>query len=120
MTNKEIVLKFYDEIFNAWTVEGLERFMREDYKQHNQTVKDGRAGFIEFAGFFFQQHPKMRVVKILEDGDMVCVFFECTVDSGVNKVCDLYRLQDGLLAEHWDVVQHLKPDAPCFNSNGNF
>ena len=120
MTNKEIVTQFYDKVFNAWDVSELERWMREDYRQHNPTVEDGREGFKRFCGRFFTQHPKMEIVHCVEEGDLVMVFFKCTVDSGVNKVCDIYRLQDGMLAEHWDVVQHLDPEQVPANSNGNF
>ena len=38
----------------------------------------------------------------------------------VNKVCDIYRMENGMLAEHWDVVQHLDPDQVPANGNGQF
>ena len=120
MKNSEIVRRFYDEVFNAWDTSKLEQFMREDYRQHNPTVEDGRDGFVRFTERFFAQHPRMEIVKLAEEGDMVFVFFKCTVDSGVNKVCDIYRLEGGLLAEHWDVVQHLDPDMKPVNDNGQF
>ena len=120
MSNKEIVQKFYAEVFNAWDTSKLDQFMRPDYRQHNPTVENGREGFIRFTERFFRLHPRMEIVKIAEDGDLVMVFFKCTLDNGVNKVCDIYRLQDGLLAEHWDVVQHLDPDAVPVNPNGHF
>ena len=120
MRNKEIVAKFYEEVFNAWDTSKLERYMKPDYRQHNPTVEDGRDGFARFCERFFTQHPKMEIVKLAEDGDTVMVFFKCTVDSGVNKVCDIYRLEDGLLAEHWDVVQHIDPEMKPANGNGQF
>ncbi|MBR1659828.1 MAG: nuclear transport factor 2 family protein [Oscillospiraceae bacterium] len=120
MSNKEIVRKFYEEVFNAWDVSKLDQYMRPDYRQHNPTVEDGREGFVRFTQRFFALHPHMEIIHIVEEGDMVMVFFKCTVDLGVNKVCDIYRLQDGLLAEHWDVVQHLDPNASPANGNGDF
>ena len=120
MSNKEIVRKFYEEVFNAWDTSKVAQYMREDYRQHNPTVEDGREGFIRFCQGFFQAHPRMEIIKIVEDGDMVAVFFKCTLDNGVNKVCDIYRLRDGLLAEHWDVVQRLDPAETPVNPNGHF
>ena len=38
----------------------------------------------------------------------------------VNKVCDIYRMENGMLAEHWDVVQHLDPNQVPANGNGQF
>lgn len=107
--NIDVVLRFYEEVFNAHDVSKLDEFMRDDYMQHNATVADGKEGFIAFTERFFTMKPKMEIIKIFEnDKDEVCVFFKCTCEANgsVNKVVDIYRLQDGLLAEHWDVVEH--------------
>lgn len=96
-------------MFNAHSVAKLDEFMRDDYMQHNATVADGKDGFIAFTDFFFTLEPEMKIYKTFanEDGE-VLVFFKCTCNANgqVNKVCDIYRLQDGKLAEHWDVVEH--------------
>ncbi len=121
MTNKEIVLRFYEDVFNAWDESRIPQYVREDYRQHNPTVENGREGFIAFCRRFFPLHPHMEIKQIVEEGDTVMVFFKCTVDSGVNKVCDIYRLQDGMLAEHWDVVEHnLDMTRETANGNGYF
>ena len=113
MSTKEesiaLVKRFYDEVFNAHDVSKLDEFMRDDYMQHNATVEDGEDGFIKFTEFFFSLDPQMEIVKIFaNDEDEVAVFFKCICRANgmVNKVVDIYRLQDGLLAEHWDVVEH--------------
>ena len=54
MTNKEIVLKFYEEVFNAHDLSKLDDYMREDYIQHNPNAVSGREGFRQFANGFFQ------------------------------------------------------------------
>ena len=122
MTNKEIVMEFIDKVFNAWDLTECDRFMREDYKQHSPEVKNGRDGFKEFAEHFFAVKPHMHVFKIAEDGDMVFVFFKCTFEGQdkATKVCDIYRLEDGKLAEHWDVLQPIDPDDPGASGNGHF
>ena len=107
--NIALVKRFYDEVFNAHDVSKLDEFMRDDYMQHNATVEDGKDGFIKFTEFFFGLDPEMEIIKIFaNDDDEVAVFFKCTCRANgmVNKVVDMYRLQDGLLAEHWDVVEH--------------
>ena len=91
--------------------------------QHSPEVKDGREGFREFAAVFFKAKPHMHVFKMAEDGDMVFVFFKCTFgdnEKSAAKVCDIYRLQDGLLAEHWDVVQQLTDEDAVNNGRGSF
>lgn len=121
MTNKELVLKFYDEVFNKWDISNLDLYMKDDYIQHNPTAKDGKVGFIEFTHFFFGLKPHMKIIHIAEDGNFVFVFFKCTVENGaINKVCDIYRLEDGKLAEHWDVVEHDVQNIISVNKNGLF
>ena len=107
--NIALVKRFYAEVFNAHDISKLDEFMRDDYRQHNATVEDGKEGFIKFTEFFFKLDPQMEIVKIFaNDDDEVAVFFKCTCRTNgmVNKVVDIYRLEDGLLAEHWDVVEH--------------
>ena len=123
MTNKEIVTEFIDKVFNAWDLTDCDKYMREDYRQHSPEVKDGREGFKEFARGFFQAKPHMHVFKMAEDGDMVFVFFKCTFEANPDmaaKVCDIYRLEDGLLAEHWDVLQNIDPNEKGAGGNGPF
>ncbi|MBM6775190.1 nuclear transport factor 2 family protein [Olsenella profusa] len=121
MNNKEIVLAFYEEVFNAHDLSNVERYVREDYIQHNPTVEDGRAGFVRFAEKFLSMDPKGEIVKTAAEGDMVFVFFKCTMgNSMVNKVCDIYCLEDGMLAEHWDIIEHDVGDVESVNGNGLF
>ena len=120
MSNKEIVLKFYEEVFNNWDLSNLDTYMKDSYIQHNPTCEDKKAGFLKFADFFLGLKPHMDI-KIGEDGDMVYVFFKCTLANGsINKVCDIYRLEDGMLAEHWDVVEHNVENLTPVHQNGLF
>ena len=106
--NIALVKRFYDEVFNAHDVSKLDEFMRDDYMQHSVEAQDGKEGFRKFAEGFFQLDPYMDVKKIFEsDDNTVAVFFKCSFTGGhAAKVVDMYRIQDGKLAEHWDVVEH--------------
>ena len=107
MTNTEVVLKVYEDVFNNWDTSRVDEYFREDYKQHSPGVENGREGFKKFLSVFLPMKPHMEIVKTAEQDDMVFIFFKCTMGNGsVNKVVDIYRLQDGQLAEHWDVVEH--------------
>ena len=115
MNNKELVLHFYEEVFNNWDLSRIDDYMLDSYKQHNPDVKDGKAGFIEFAKHFLSQKPHMDIYKIICENDMVVVFFKCTLNSNNSnhKIFDMYRIEDGKLAEHWDCrkgnVQEISP-----------
>lgn len=122
--NIETVKRFYEEVFNGHdnSRETLDKYMRDDYSQHNGTVENGKDGFIKFTNLFFNANPKMEIVKMFANEDEVAVFFKCIcqADGKINKVVDIYRLQDGKLAEHWDVVEHDIEDIIFPNGHGVF
>lgn len=119
-SNKEIVTEFYETCFNKWDLSELDRFMRDDYIQHSPEVADGKTGFIEFFKGFLALKPHAEIMQIIEEKDLVCVFFRCTFANGdVVKVFDLYRLEGGKLAEHWDCIMRVN-GMECNNPNGQF
>ena len=122
MTNIEVVREFIDVVFNAHDLTRLDEFMRDDYMQHSYGVPDGKEGFRQFAVDFFKQDPYMDVKRMFEsDDNCVAVFFECSFKAGNKaKVVDMYRVEDGMIAEHWDVVQALPEDDSLVNGNGSF
>ena len=112
--DKSLVQEFYDQVFSRGDTSNLDRFMRDDYIQHNPTCADGKAGFLALG-------PQIDIIRLNGEDDMVYVFFRCTLKNGhVNKVCDIYRLQDGQLAEHWDIIEHNVEDVQSRNGNGLF
>lgn len=122
MGNKELIFKFYEEVFNNRDISNIDNYMHEDYKQHNATVEDGKAGFLKFLEKFLSFKPHMEIYHILCDGDFVCVFFKCTMEANgvINKVFDLYKIKDGKLAEHWDCVEHNIGETLPVHHNGLF
>lgn len=108
MSNRELILKFYDEVFNNWDLSHLDDYMLDSYMQHNPNVKDGKNGFLEFADKFLAMKPHAEISRIICEDDIAVVFFKCTMQTSgmVNKVFDMYRIEDGKLAEHWDCVEH--------------
>jgi predicted SnoaL-like aldol condensation-catalyzing enzyme len=121
MTNKELVLRFYAEVFNKWDVSNIDQYMHDDYKQHNATVEDGKTGFLKFCETFFSFKPQMKIYHAVSEGDLVVVFFKCTMGNGmVAKVFDMYRIRDGKFAEHWDGVEHDVGNIISANGNSLF
>ena len=122
MTNKELILKFYEEVFNRGDLSHLGDYMLDSYRQHNPTAPDGKAGFLAFAEKFLALKPHMDIVKIVCEGDLAVVFFKCTigVNGTINKVFDMYRIENGKLAEHWDCVMHDIDDEHTVSGNSQF
>lgn len=109
MTNREIVECMYKEFFNGHDVLAAMKYVREDYIQHNPGVGQGREALMEGFAKKFELEPtfKLDIQMIICEGDMAAVYLKNVDPQGKTKcrVVDIYRLQDGKLAEHWDVLQ---------------
>lgn len=106
MTNKEIVLNFYRDVWNAHSTEKVADYVREDYIQHNPTVEQGRAGLLNFLPHFFQLEAQHDIQLAIAEDDYVAVYVHVTFNNGTKAVVtDIYRLENGLICEHWDSVQ---------------
>lgn len=106
MTNKEIVLNFYRDVWNAHSTEKVAQYVREDYIQHNPTVEQGRQGLLNFLPVFFQLEAKHDIQLVIAEGDYVAVHVYVAFNNGASAiVTDIYRLEDGMICEHWDSVQ---------------
>ena len=120
MTNKEVVLDFYEHVFNGWDLSYVDAHMKDDYKQHSAGVKDGKAGFMEFIGEFVKKEPHAEIHQVIAEDDLVCVFFACHFKDGtIAKVFDMYRVTDGKLSEHWDSVMRVD-NIEAAAGNGHF
>lgn len=102
--NRLLVLK----IFESDDITILFDHMRDDYKQHNPTVQDGKAGAIAFFTDMLQRFPNQKayVKRVATFGDLVWVHAHLCDGTGPGTaMCDIFRIQDGMIAEHWDVLQ---------------
>ena len=107
MTNKEIVLNFYRDVWNAHDTSKVADYVAENYIQHNPNVEQGRQGLLNFLeNHFFKLEAKHDIQLALEDGDLVAVHVYVSFNNGAKAVVtDIYRLVDGMITEHWDSVQ---------------
>lgn len=112
MENKEVIRNFYREFFNDHIIEVADRYVQEDYKQHNPEVKQGREGLKRAFAEKFKKHPEfhLEIQMIITEDDLAAVYLKNTDPDGSTRcrVVDIYRLKEGKLAEHWDVLQPCK------------
>jgi len=104
--NKQIVLKAFDALFNRKDFEGARRFWSPDYIQHNPLVSDGPQALFDFVRALPASTSFESQLAIAE-GDYVMVHGRYS-DNGYPAnwvVVDILRLEDGLMVEHWDVIQ---------------
>lgn len=109
MDNEKIVEKFYQEFFNDHDLSAADKYVKSNYVQHNPGVTQGRRGLVEGFRERFEVDPNFHLVikDIIAKDNKVWVYSK-NVDPEGNtqvRVVDIYRIEDGQLAEHWDVLQ---------------
>ncbi|MGC2160427.1 MAG: nuclear transport factor 2 family protein [Silvibacterium sp.] len=104
--NKERVLEAFDTLFNKRDYAAAEKFWSPDYIQHSAHIPPGRDGLFNLV----KNIPttlRYEHREILAENDLVIVHGRY---SGIGQpanwiVADIVRMKDGVLAEHWDVIQ---------------
>ncbi|SJM30534.1 nuclear transport factor 2 family protein [Mesorhizobium delmotii] len=120
--NKAIVLAFYEAAINRTDFEAASKFLGSRYVQHNPLIADGIEGFKDFLAFLRENFPGLRaeVKRVFADGDFVTAHthgVRVPGDRG-SAIVDIFRLEEGKIVEHWDVIQPI-PEQPL-NQNGMF
>jgi predicted SnoaL-like aldol condensation-catalyzing enzyme len=104
--NKAIVLEAFQTLFNKRDYKAAERFWSPNYIQHSAHIPAGRDGLF---GMIRSLTPtlKYELGVIVADGDYVILHGRF---SGIGLptswiAADVVRIKDGILVEHWDVIQ---------------
>ena len=104
--NKALVLKAFDTLFNKRDYAAAQRFWSPYYIQHSAHIEPGREGLF---GLVQAAPPDLQYENALitADGDYVMLHgrFKNVGQPANWVVADIVRIEDGLLAEHWDVIQ---------------
>jgi len=111
--NKAIVRDFYTTVLIGRNVDAAPRFLRPDYAQGNpgNNVPTGLKGFMDtFRERFSQKLPpdyKRELLNVVGDNDMVVIYVRQTwtgKDGQHHQALgfDMFRVQDGMITEHWD------------------
>jgi predicted SnoaL-like aldol condensation-catalyzing enzyme len=120
--NKAVAVDFYCTAFGGEPELASSHHIGHKYVQHNPQYEDGSGAFISFIRGMRSQYPDMslEVKLVVAEGDLVVLHSRLTLtprDAGL-ALADFFRVEDGKVVEHWDVVQSV-PDA-SENSNTMF
>jgi predicted SnoaL-like aldol condensation-catalyzing enzyme len=110
-TNKQLVLRFLNEFLIEHRFEVLDELLGPTYTQHNPVIDDSKEGLTTFFREFWKKHPETeyRLKRILAEGDLVAIHYHWVVEPAVfeRAIVDIFRIEEGKLVEHWDVVQQM-------------
>lgn len=108
--NKTLVRDYMTMLFGDKQVAtAVERYAAKDIVQHNPNLGDGADAVVEFLGTLVKDNPRFSydIKRLIAEDDMVVVHAHVKFspeDRGA-PVVDIFRLADGKVAEHWDVLQ---------------
>jgi predicted SnoaL-like aldol condensation-catalyzing enzyme len=104
--NKALVLEAFDTLFNKRDYEAAERYWSPNYIQHSAHIPPGRDGLFNLVKGI---PPTLRYESgtVVAEGDFVILHGRFSgIGLPVNWIAaDIVRMKDGILVEHWDVIQ---------------
>lgn len=114
--NLQLVLDMFAAVLNPMDSGAVDRFIAPGYIQHNQAAEPGREGLKRFLDMIRAATPEAvhDVKRAFVDGDHVTVHYNVRRwlgDLGW-AVIDIFRIEDGMIAEHWDVMQDVVEGGP--------
>jgi len=122
--NKTLIKNFVDDILVNGKMEKLAGYFDGDnYIQHNPNIPDQLSGLgatLEALGKqgIFLKYDKIH--RVLGEGNFILVVSEGHFGKGHNAFYDLFRVENGKIAEHWDVIEPMTPKENWKNNNGKF
>lgn len=120
--NKKIIEDWAHMITVERNIRGaFEKYVADSYIEHNPLEKNDREVLINNFESFFKEFPdaKVRIVRMFGEKDLVLIHSHWQLPGSKGEaVMDIYRLENGKIVEHWDVIQEV-PENPA-NDNTMF
>lgn len=122
--NRKLVENFlYDVMQGNKPDKTADYFDGDTYIQHNTAIADGVSGLNAALTALAEQGIQMLYTtthQVLAQGNFVLAVSEGTYGSKPTSYYDLWRVEDGKIAEHWDVMETIADESTWQNQNGKF
>lgn len=119
--NLQHVLAMFHNVLVPLDSSRVDEYIRADYVQHSQMAEPGVASLKAFLEAKQTENPDalQHMKRAFVDGDHVILHYHVqpggSDDPGFG-VIDIFRLEDGMVVEHWDCVQPVPENSPNPNS----
>ncbi len=117
--NKKIVIDFYEKGLNQKDFDAAAKYFGPRYIQHNPTAPDGPEGFKRLVTLLKEKFPNSHneIKRVIAEGDLVVLHVHSVREPGQRgrAIVDIFRVENGKIVEHWDVLQ----DVPEKAANDN-
>ena len=122
--NRELVKSFLYDVMQGNNLDKTpDYFDGDNYIQHNSGIADGVSGLNAALGALAEQDISMvydEVHMVLAQGNFVLAVSEGTFGGTPTSYYDLWRVENGKIAEHWDVMETIADQSTWQNQNGKF
>jgi predicted SnoaL-like aldol condensation-catalyzing enzyme len=122
--NKELVQHFVEDILLNGKANRLGRYIEGDhYLQHNPMIGDGVSALLQALESLAKAGKAIRyerVHRVLGEGNFVLTVSEGSLGGQPTSYYDLFRVENGRIAEHWDVIETILPREQHKHANGKF
>ncbi|MGG5210110.1 nuclear transport factor 2 family protein [Chryseobacterium sp. MIQD13] len=120
MNNKELALKAITDVFVNRDITAFDKYFGENYIQHNPTFPNGTE-FLKQVVPTLPPDLKYEPGVVTENGDIVMIHGRYENWNGKNMIAvDIFRITDGKITEHWDVMQEEVTADKSANGNAMF
>lgn len=104
--NKDLALHAFKE-FAAGNTEVLHTILHDDFIEHSPGNPSGKDAFIEFITRAPVAASRLELARVIADDDHVVMHYRMVPSNGEPDIAvvDIWRMVDGKIVEHWDVVQ---------------
>jgi len=112
---KSRAISFYKLAFEGNPGEAVEKYVGDEYIQHNPDVKNGRDGFIAYFERMQKEYPKksVRFVRTVAEGNLVALHTHQVWPGDEEYITmDFFRFnENGKICEHWDAIQKIPSES---------
>lgn len=118
--NRQIASSYVNDILIDRNFSKISSYINDDqFTQHNPFMSDGKSSIIDV----LNNEGKLRYEKkhrVLAEGNFVLTVCEGYYSNKHSAIYDLYRIDSGILVEHWDTIESIPPRSEWKNENGKF